>query len=172
MVVAICPRAEQGLHDQRVKTLRDSYQPREHERATSLRPVKQRLQQVHLITSRPAAGKVKQGAAECVDPGYGRESEPRGAETGSLPLAPRSRQTCASLPHRVSHRCPWKARQKDALRAENTTQSNRNNAYAHPHCGERAGGEGVRENAINANLPLMSRSSPSGCSRVLLLLRL
>lgn len=71
LVVAICPRT--GLHDQRVKTIRDSYQRGEHEGATSLRPGKQHRWQLHLITTRPGAGKVKQGAAECADPGYGRE---------------------------------------------------------------------------------------------------
>lgn len=70
-MVAICPRA--GLHDQRVKTIRDSYQRGEHEGATSLRPGKQHRWQLHLITTRPGAGKVKQGAAACADPGYGRE---------------------------------------------------------------------------------------------------
>lgn len=61
------------------------------------------------------------------------------AETGSLPLAPRSRQTCASLPHRVTHRCPWKARRKDARGAEKMTKSHRNNANVHPNCGEMTG---------------------------------
>lgn len=106
MVAAICPRTQQGLHDQRARALRDSYQRGEHEGATSLRPGKQHRRQLHLITTRPGAGEVRQGAAECVEPGYGRglwNSMTTGAETGSLPLAPHRRQTCASLPHRVTH---------------------------------------------------------------------
>lgn len=112
------------------------------------------------------------GVCVCVDPGYGREfptSLTTGAETGSLPLAPRSRQTCASLPHRVTHRCPWKARQKHALRAENITQSHRKNAPAHPSCGELAGGEGQRKHHKRKFTFNESERAPSGCSCVLLL---
>ena len=46
------------------------------------------------------------------------------AETGSLPLARRSHQTCSSpppLPHRGAHRCPWKASKKH----EGNVQSHR-----------------------------------------------
>lgn len=112
----------------------------------------------HLITSRPAAGKVDQGAAGSVEPGSGREfgsSLATGAGTGSLPLAPRSRQTCASLPHRVTHRCPWIARQK-----KNTHSEQKRSKYTHSRAVEkRQEGRGGRERAINANLALMKRIS-------------
>lgn len=40
MVAAICPRTQQGLHDQRARALRDSYQRGEHEGATESAPRK------------------------------------------------------------------------------------------------------------------------------------
>lgn len=109
-LVAICPGAEDG-----------SRRWKNAQRLIAARSLRAQESSIcgsfHLITSRPAAGKVDQGAAGSVEPGSGREFGSllaTGAGTGSLPLAPRSRQTCASLPHRVTHRCPWIARQKKA----------------------------------------------------------
>lgn len=139
-LVAICPRAEDR-----------SRRCENAQRLLAARSLRAQESSIcgsfHLITSRPAAGKVDQGAAGSAEPGSGREfgsSLATGAGTGSLPLAPRSRQTCASLPHRVTHRCPWIARQKKkkhALRAEKIE------IHAQPSCGEKARRGGAAENA-------------------------
>lgn len=166
-LVAICPRAADRSRRRTRKIAQRLIAAR------SLRAQESSIcGSFHLITSRPAAGKVDQGAAGCVEPGSGREfgsSLATGAGTGSLPLAPRGRQTCASLPHRVTHRCPWIARQKKkkkhALRAEKME------IHAHSRAVEKkAGGAGRRRTRDKRKFGFneADQSPPGGSAGLLL----
>lgn len=168
-LVAICPRAADRSRRRTRKIAQRLIAAR------SLRAQESSIcGSFHLITSRPAAGKVDQGAAGCVEPGSGREfgsSLATGAGTGSLPLAPRSRQTCASLPHRVTHRCPWIARQKKNKKKKHALRAEKMEIHAHSRAVEKkAGGAGRRRTRDKRKFGFneADQSPPGGSAGLLL----